>query len=98
MAKQCQLCEDTTATLFCKQCNESFCSEVREVCFFYADLVAEAKWGGGGEMAHGRAVMGRHLRADLGGTWSLRKDHACRVSARLRHMVWRWGVWAYFLW
>lgn len=32
MAKQCQLCEDTTATLFCKQCNESFCSEVR--CLF----------------------------------------------------------------
>mmetsp|Transcript_6898 Transcript_6898/g.13290 ORF Transcript_6898/g.13290 Transcript_6898/m.13290 type:complete len:121 (+) Transcript_6898:41-403(+) len=30
MAKQCQLCEDTTATLFCKQCNEAFCSECFE--------------------------------------------------------------------
>jgi hypothetical protein len=25
----CQLCEDTTATLFCKQCQENFCQEVR---------------------------------------------------------------------
>lgn len=25
----CQLCEDTAATLYCKQCQENFCQEVR---------------------------------------------------------------------
>eukprot|EP00961_Rhodomonas_salina_P099360 1336181-Rhodomonas_salina.3 len=27
-AQKCQLCEDTVATLYCKQCNEIFCVEV----------------------------------------------------------------------
>ncbi|KAJ1464540.1 hypothetical protein T484DRAFT_1868850, partial [Baffinella frigidus] len=31
---KCQLCEDTIATLFCKQCQENFCSECFEALHY----------------------------------------------------------------